>query len=386
MEERAGLRKGYTTGTCCGAAAFGAAWYEFAGKEIKAGKVRLPDGRQVALPVMKKVEDGKTWFAVRKDAGDDPDVTHGCLVYASVEAEKEGGNLYFSEEYPFLSLTGGPGIGVVTKPGLACPVGAYAINPVPRAMIFQAVGEVYEELGIKGRYLIRLKIPQGEALGARTFNPKLGIVGGISVLGTSGIVNPMSEEALKASIGLELHMKAAEGQDSLIIVPGSYGERFLKENLGLPVEEGVHCSNFVADTVRMAVRERIKKILFVGHIGKLVKVAGGMENTHSKYGDRRMEILARTVEEAGFPLPSPEDWKERLLRCNTTEEAVDYLEKAGCREPVMEELARKIQRQMNEWGEGKIQTEVVIFSSAHGILAMSRLCGAMIEEWRKGQT
>lgn len=405
MAEVKGLRTGYTTGTCAAAAAYAAAWYVLGGQRKEYGMVQLPEGRQVKLPVALEIEKDRTWFRVTKDGGDDPDVTSGCQVYAMMEAiesqssqnsvgeqekirvNRELEPCYHSDEYPFLFLTGGPGIGVVTRPGLACPVGYYAINPVPRAMIFRAVGEVCLNLGKRDNYLIKIKIPEGEELAGRTFNPRLGIKGGISVLGTSGIVNPMSEEALKDTIRLEIHMKAAAGEDSLILVPGNYGEDFLKHTLGLSVGDAVHCSNFVADTVRMAAGEGIKKILFVGHIGKLVKVAGGVENTHSRYGDRRMEILAESAKAVGDSLHFSKTMEliEKILLCNTTEEAIEYLEASGLRKQVMAHVTGRIQRQMNEWGEKKVQIEVLTFSSVYGILGMSRFCGPMIQEWRERQ-
>lgn len=403
------LRNGYTTGTCAAAAVTAAAWHAFGGQERHRVQVELPGGGQADMAVEKASSqeqgDQGQWFFVVKDGGDDPDVTHGARVYGLVEPleRREADSLWYrSQEYPCLFLTGGPGIGVVTRPGLGCPVGAYAINPVPRAMIFRQVGRVYKSLEMKGDYLIRVKIPQGVELARKTFNPRLGIEGGISVLGTSGIVRPMSEQALKDTIRLEIHMRAAAGEDSLIMVPGNYGEHFLRESLGISSNQAVQCSNFVADALGMAAEENIKRVLFVGHIGKLVKVAGGAGNTHSRYGDRRMEILAesleRTAERVSFgearqkamgavwSLQDTESLRRRLLGCNTTEEAMGVLGEAGIREAVMEDMVSRIQEQMNRWGQGKTDIQVLTFSSVYGILGMSRSCGPMIEEWREKKT
>ena len=269
------LKNGYTSGTCAAAAVTAAAWHAFGGQERHRVQVELPGGGQADMAVEKASSqeqgDQGQWFFVVKDGGDDPDVTHGARVYGLVEPleRREDDSLWYrSQEYPCLFLTGGPGIGVVTRPGLGCPVGAYAINPVPRAMIFRQVGRVYKSLEMKGDYLIRVKIPQGVELARKTFNPRLGIEGGISVLGTSGIVRPMSEQALKDTIRLEIHMRAAAGEDSLIMVPGNYGEHFLRESLGISSNQAVQCSNFVADALGMAAEENIKRVLFVGHIGK----------------------------------------------------------------------------------------------------------------------
>lgn len=397
------LRNGYTTGTCAAAAATAAAWYVFGGQERGEVQVELPGGGLAELTAKKEPsrgpgKEGKEppawpgeegpWFFVEKDAGDDPDVTDKTNVWGTVEPLEEGRReesmWYCSQEYPHLFLTGGPGIGVVTRPGLACPVGAYAINPVPRAMIFRQVGELYNSLGAEGDYLIRIKIPQGTELAKKTFNPRLGIEGGLSVLGTSGIVRPMSEQALKDTIRLEIHMKAAAGEDSLLLVPGNYGEHFLKETLGIWPDQAVRCSNFVADAVDMAVEENIKRILLIGHIGKLVKVAGGARNTHSRFGDRRMEILAESLGRVA-ERERKEAISRRLLACNTTEEAILCLTEEGLKEAVMEDVTGRIWEQLNRWGQGKADIQVLTFSSVYGILAMSRLCGPMIEEWRERQ-
>lgn len=400
-----GLREGYTTGTCAAAAAAVAAWYLFTGQERDRFSVTLPGGGTAVLKTERLAggfgdwEEKGAWFFVCKDAGDDPDVTNRALICSSVEEIQggeeigaEGIGRYHSERFPFLWLTGGPGIGVVTRPGLSCPPGFYAINPVPRDMIFGQVGQMCEELGIRGKYLIRLGVPGGQALAKKTFNPRLGVEGGISILGTSGIVRPMSEQALKDTIGLEIHMRAEAGEDSLILVPGNYGERFLRDTFGIPVGTAVCCSNFAADAIRMAVREKRKRILFAGHMGKLVKIAGGAENTHSQYGDRRMEILAESLDrcrQAGKIPPLEEEegarQRQRLLDCNTTEEAAAFLWEEGLGKIVMEDVTGRIWEQMNRWGQGKTEIQVLTFSSVYGILGVSSGWKAMMEEWREAK-
>lgn len=414
QKEKQKLRSGFTTGTCGAAAAKAAACWFFK-QEVDRVTLMTPKGIEAAFSAEKRLEEGQTWFAVQKDAGDDPDVTDKSWIYASVrpckkdELARVPETWYQSGEYPFLFLTGGTGIGMVTKPGLACPVGKHAINPVPRSMIFQAVGQVMEEAGEQIPCLISIKIPEGVELAAKTFNPRLGIEGGISILGTSGIVEPMSEQALLDTIRLEIHMKAEAGEKSLILTPGNYGERFLKEELGLSLKMAVTCSNFVADAIESAAREGIGRVLFVGHVGKMIKVAGGVRNTHSKYGDRRMEIIAEcmetcgqenrkvrgekenTAEESGGNpgtlrnrVPEQE-WAARIEKIklsNTTEEALEHLESWGWRDLVMQQAVNKIWRQMNQWAEGKVQVEVVTFSTVYGILGKSKDSMAMIEEWR----
>lgn len=385
MEEKQ-LRSGFTTGTCAAGAAKAAALMLLTGTFKRRVEVLTPKGVVAGLELVEaEVSEARASCAVRKDAGDDPDVTDQALIYASAEyiedgkTEGDGRERWYQSGSVF--LTGGPGVGIVTKPGLSCPVGKHAINPVPREMIFSQVQRAAEAAGYEGSLLVTVWIPEGERLAARTFNPKLGIEGGISVLGTSGIVEPMSEAALLATIRLELHMKAAEGNGKVILTPGNYGETFLRETLGLSLDQGVQCSNFVADSVEMAGDEGIHEILFVGHIGKLIKVAGGVRNTHSKYGDRRMEILLDCLRQAQ---PSEEQWdrlKEKILGSNTTEEAVCHLREADLAEPVMAVAVNRIKRNLEAWQEGRLRAEVVTFANGYGILGMTDGAGEMIESF-----
>lgn len=379
------LRNGFTTGTCSAAAARAAAMWLLTGEGLAKTRVMTPAGTEAVFDVKQLQKCGTYWFGVQKDAGDDPDVTHGTWVYAAVsyiektDRQKQDGRSgwYQSDTYPFLFLTGGQGIGIVTRPGLSCPVGKHAINPVPRQMIFEAVGQVCEEMERREELLIEIMIPAGAELAEKTFNPKLGIEGGISVLGTSGIVKPMSEEALAASIGLEIHMAAVAGNERLILTPGNYGETFLKETLGLSLERAVLCSNFAADAIEAAERENIRRVLFVGHLGKLIKIAGGVRNTHSRYGDRRMEILADCMNGVA---PESERIFHQVQTSNTTEEAVEYLAEAGHLEPVMAEVVSRIQGHMEEWAHGKVCVEVVTFSTVYGILGKSQGADDLIQQ------
>ena len=285
------LRNGYTTGTCAAAAAKAAAAFLLCGKsDSDYSELALPGGTVCRIPVTRYEPEQKTespafCYFVQKDSGDDPDVTNGTKVFARVrQADKSEfetlcrtGAGYYLEEYPKLYLNGGQGIGMVTKPGLSCPVGHYAINPVPRSMILGAVADVVQTAAFEEYLIVTIWIPEGEQLALQTFNPKLGIQGGISVLGTTGIVKPMSEEALLETIRLEIHMKAVNGAKELLMAPGNYGEEFLKKELGVPMGSAVLCSNFVKEAVLMAEMEGFRKLLFVGHIGKLIKVSAGVE-------------------------------------------------------------------------------------------------------------
>ena len=390
MEKRE-LRCGFTTGTCAAVAAKAAAAMLLSGNPLQHMKLMTPKGTEADLPLFHVVMmQDKVSCAVKKDAGDDPDVTDKALIFASVEflnEALEGGSIagcsFIREragEFGQLVLTALEGVGRVTKPGLSSPVGYPAINPVPRSMIFDEVDEVRRMAGFKGALLICVWIPKGRELAEKTFNSKLGITGGLSILGTTGIVKPMSEEALVATIQLELHMKAVAGLKRVILTPGNYGESFIKEELNLPEGEGVTVSNFIRESCNMVKEEGFEQILFVGHIGKLVKVAGGVENTHSRYGDRRMEVLwdcARAF------LGSEE--KEAILSANTMETAAGILKELGVLKPVMSEVVKRIKAYMTQW-TGGIPVEVITFSNTLGILSMTPDAPEMIKKYFTADT
>lgn len=381
------LRNGYTTGTCAAAAAKAAAAFLLCGKNASCAELTLPGGTVCQIPVTQNgCGQGEACFYVQKDSGDDPDVTNGTKVFARVrqvgkrefEALCRTGAGYYLEEYPQLYLTGGQGIGMVTKPGLSCPVGHYAINPVPRSMILGAVEEIARTAAYEECLLIEIWIPEGEVLALQTFNPKLGIQGGISVLGTTGIVKPMSEEALLETIHLEIHMKAVNGAKVLLMAPGNYGEEFLKKELGIPMGSAVLCSNFVEDAVLMAEKEGFRNLLFVGHIGKLIKVSAGVENTHSKYGDGRMEQMAVLTKELGHP-----ELQERVRACNTTDDALALLKEQGLAKPLLCRTARYVKNWIETWSGGRITAEAVTFSTAHQLLGATENWQKLFDAWQE---
>lgn len=373
------LRLGYTTGSCAAAAAKAAAFVLLTGKEIR--EVRLVTPKGIALDL--DVEDlqilnggGAVSCAVRKDSGDDPDVTDGALIYARAALSQK----------PGIRIEGGKGVGRVTRPGLDQPVGAAAINSTPRKMIAEAVREMLVKYRGADSLLtgpgieVTISVPQGEELAAKTFNGKLGIEGGISILGTTGIVEPMSEQALLDTIRAEISVRRSEGRTILSAAPGNYGKQFFLEKYGFPLETAVTASNYIRDTIRMAQDAGFRRLLFVGHIGKLVKVAGGVPNTHSKYGDRRMEILGRIAEDvSGCELPA---LRAELDGCVSTDEAVRILKLRGMDAPVMAEMTRRIRDVMEGWADGKMQVEVIVFSNVHGELGKTEQAEQFLEELR----
>lgn len=373
-KNKAGLRRGWTTGTCAQAAAAAAAQALLDGSLPREGAdwtvtVHLPDGQPFTLPVQsgkieKRDSQGRPLAVtckVKKDSGDDPDVTDGVTVCATVS--------FFSEDR--IEIDGGQGIGRVTKPGLSQPVGSAAINPVPRQMIQKELVRLKEAAGWEGGFQVLVEIPGGEKLAQRTFNPRIGIVGGLSVLGTSGIVEPMSEKALIDTIEVEIKVKLAEGRRCLIAAPGNYGLDFLRDRWGILARDTVKCSNYIGETIDLAAEHGAEGLLFVGHIGKLVKIAGGIMNTHSRWGDCRMELLASSALRAGLS----GERAAALLGCNTTEDALQILTEKE-RRKVMDCLLEKIHTYLNIRAQSSAQrdmkTGAVLFSNVYGVLGMTR--------------
>ena len=360
---------GFTTGTCAAAAAQGAARLLLTGEPVESVSILTPKGIRLRLPIRENRREGdRAVSSVVKYAGDDPDVTDGVEVLASVE--KIPGNS--------LEIDGGVGVGRVTRPGLDQPVGNAAINRVPRQMIRETVEDVRRELGYGGGLRVVISIPAGERLAAKTFNPRLGIVGGISVLGTSGIVEPMSEAALVATIAAEVRMRAAEGDRFLLAAPGNYGMGFLRDSRELSPEQAVKCSNYVGQTIDLAAENGFQGLLFVSHIGKFVKVAGGIMNTHSREADARLEILAAHGARAG----AGGAVLNRVLDAATTEDALDVLEEGGVLEPVVDSLLEKIEFYCRHRCGGRISVGAVLFSSRRGELGRSAQAVELAERIR----
>lgn len=346
------LRSGYTTGTCAAAAAGAAARMLLTGEILRETEILLPAGKRLLLPVTDVTRDGASVScAVVKDSGDDPDITNGIAVYAKVSRGES------------VTITGGEGIGRVTKPGLDQPVGAYAINSVPRQMIAQAVQSAAEDCGADCGFCVEISIPSGKELAKKTYNPHMGIEGGLSVIGTSGIVKPMSTEALLDTIRLEINMRKAAGEHILLLTLGNYGEQFLVRNHAALAGREVRCSNFLGDAVTMGIEAEFEGILIVGHIGKLVKLGSGIFQTHSATADGRMETLIACGVLAGA---DPAVLRE-LVGCVTVDAALDILQAAEYMEPVLDALTERIGYYLKRRVKGALPIGAAVFSYQHDI-------------------
>lgn len=377
MDSKKKLRKGFTTGSC-GAAAAKAALYMLLTGSVKDEIEIITPGGAVFRTEVKDIfrEGNRVRCAVVKDGGDDPDVTTGLHVTAEVRAEERADGALE------IRIEGGPGVGRVTLPGLDQPVGNAAINRVPRQMIEKELSEVAELLDFWGRIRVILSVPGGEAAAERTFNPRLGIEGGISILGTTGIVEPMSTRAILDTIRVELNQRKALGDRIAAVSPGNYGLNFMKETYGYDLNRSVKCSNYVGDTVDMVREMDFRGMLLTGHIGKLIKVSGGIMNTHSKEGDARMELLAAGVIRAGGSM----DTLRGILNCRVTEEALGIIqtESPALLRTSMESVMDRILYYLRKRAGEELPVECILYSNEFGLLAASPGAMDMLEELRKG--
>ena len=387
------LRLGITTGTCSAAAAQAAAMQLLLGVESHAVTLRTPKGMTVSVPVYLLESDSrKASYKVVKDSGDDPDVTNGTDVCVTVEfvkqrvcEQKDGSQdrscAFTSESFPYLTLDGGIGIGRVTKEGLEQAVGQAAINRVPRQMIFAAVADVCEKANVCEPLHITVWMPEGETLAKRTFNPKLGIEGGLSILGTSGILEPMSEQAIVATIETEIRQLHAVGEEKVLVTPGNYGQAYASEYLGLDLAKSVKSSNYIGDTIDLAISYGMKDFLLVGNIGKLVKLAAGIFNTHSKVADGRGEIFAVHAAMAG----AGANVVQEIYNCINTDRMLDVVEREGLREDVMQSILAAIEKHVAGRIGDAMRFGVIVFSEKYGYLGQTSDADKVLDVFRGKQ-
>lgn len=361
------MRYGFTTGSCAAAAAKAAAYMLLTGNLKEKITIETPKGITYTAwleDICRK--ENSVSCAVKKDGGDDPDVTTGTLICAKVSYDNTRAAGVSGQAS--VVIDGGYGVGRVTRPGLNQPVGNAAINDVPRKMITKEVLEVCRLADYNGGLKVEISVPDGEKLAQQTFNPRLGITGGISILGTSGIVEPMSSQAIIDTIRVELSQRRAEGFDYVAVAPGNYGIDFMRNTYGYDLDRSVKCSNFIGDTVDMAVELGFKRLLITGHIGKLIKVAGGIMNTHSREADCRMELLAAFAAREHVS----NDIICKILDCVTTEEAVGILKDSEKLQAVMGNVAGRICYYLEKRAKGKLKADCILYANEFGELAKSK--------------
>lgn len=353
------MKKGFTTGSCAAAAGKAAAYMLLSGNRKENIEIDTPAGIKYR-PSIESIEMGKDYVScgVRKESGDDPDITNGVLIFAKVSYCNT------TETSSRVVIEGGKGVGRVTRPGLDQPVGNAAINSVPRQMIEKEVTQVMDLFDYNGSLFVEISIPQGEELAAKTFNPRLGIEGGISIIGTTGIVEPMSTKALLDTILVELRQNRDMGMTVAVVSPGNYGLEFMRDNYNYDLDRAVKCSNYIGDTIDMAIELGFKKMLLCGHVGKLIKLSGGIMNTHSREADCRMELMAAAAIKCGASVDALND----ILNCVSTEEAIEIYLREQIQDRCFEYIMEKIDFFLNKRGAGQLEIQCIMYSNKYGLL------------------
>ncbi len=363
------LRCGYTTGSCATAAAKACAIMLLSEEVVDVVIIDTPKGARLTLQVEDIVKQ-RDWVScsISKDAGDDPDVTNGIRISARVERILNG-----------IQIDGGTGVGRVTKEGLACAVGEAAINPIPKQMITKTLKQVSQKYNYNGGFSVVISAENGEKIAKKTFNPRLGIVGGISILGTSGIVEPMSEKAIIETIRLEIDSKIFKNSEYLLISPGNYGRDFALKEFGLDIDLGVKCSNFIGEAIDYAAYKKVKNILLIGHAGKLCKIAGGIMNTHSRVADCRCEIFAAHSALAG----ASQEQVEQIMKSITTDEIGGLLQKFKIDNQVYESILKKTEYYLNQRVAFNCRIEVIMFTKQGEVFYQTPGAQLAIENLKK---
>ena len=366
VKEGQELRLGFTTGSCATAASKAGAVMLLTGEIQENVLLETPKGIILNIEVEDiTINEDSVSCKVIKDGGDDPDVTHGMKISSMVRRIPEG-----------IIIEGGVGVGRVTKEGLACGIGEAAINPIPRKMIKETLLEVAKKYDYTGGFKVIISAEGGEEVAKKTFNPRLGIVGGISILGTSGIVEPMSERALIDTIHVEIDSRTANGEEILLICPGNYGRDFALKEFGVDLETGIKCSNYIGEALDYSVYKGVKKLMIIGHAGKICKVAAGIMNTHSRMADGRREIFAAHGAMAG----ATRDEVLRIMEATTTDEIDSILEEINLLEAVWKTIMDKIVENLKYRLGDRCHIEVLTFTNGGRYIHMTKGARNLIKE------
>lgn len=375
-------RRGYTSGSCACGATKAALIMHLEKRNINEVRIGTPKGVDLDLKI-DNISRGKDWVqcSVKKDGGDDIDATHGMDIFARLELVQADQVPDFRSDLDsdYLFITSGQGIGRVTKKGLDIRPGRPAINRVPLNMILKVVQETLDEAGLDiydylgGRkILVTIFAPQGREIAKRTFNSNLGIEGGISIIGTTGIVEPMSDEGWKKALSAELSIKRAQGRETIILVPGNIGRDIMAKSYGADLDGIVKISNFIGYMLMETKRLGFKRVIVGGHIGKLIKLSGGITNSHSRVADARREIMVANLALLGAPL----ELLKEVDACLSTDAMVDIIRDAGYSKVfkvLADKAASKAKVYMRLGREDHMDIEVYLFSMDGSLLAKSQI-------------
>ncbi len=350
------LKYGITTGATAAAAAK-AATIAALKEPVDRVVIPTPIGLRFEVPVKssRKLATDTAQAVAVKDAGQDIDATDKMEIIATVKITDDGK----------VTIKSGVGVGVVTKPGLQVPVGEGAINPVPRSMITEAVKEALPEgKGVE----VTISAPEGANIAKKTTNAKLGIKGGVSILGTTGVVKPLSLEACRRSLVPQIDVAIARGYKRIIYVPGNIGEKIAKEKFGIPEDAIVQTGDFVGYMLDKAIEKDVKEIIFIGHSGKIVKLAANIFNTHHKVGDARNEVIASYAGAVGASTQTIND----LLAANTSDEASEILRKVDLLEKTYNRIAARVHQRVSDRVDDKLKISIVIVAMDGKVLGMDK--------------
>ncbi|MCR5627686.1 MAG: cobalt-precorrin-5B (C(1))-methyltransferase CbiD [Lachnospiraceae bacterium] len=375
------LRRGFTTGSCAACASKAACRMLFSRKEISEITIETPGGVEYTARIhYVNINKNAAKCAVLKDGGDDPDVTTGLYIYSEVEIMSTKSEPDPLTDGIIIHIDGGEGVGRVTRSGLDQAVGEAAINSVPRMMIREAVLSEALAAGFSGELKVVISVPGGSETALKTFNPRLGIEGGISILGTTGVEEPMSKQALIDTIETEMKVVRAQGLMDVAVTPGNYGREYMQRAYGYDLDRSVKCSNFIGDAIVLARKTGFKRMLLTGHIGKLIKLSGGITNTHSAEGDCRMELLAASALRAGCD----REVCLGILDCVSTEAAICLLKESDKYDKVIEDVFSRIMDTLKRKADGEIEIECIMYSNDHGEIAGSKGAPRLLEIIKRG--
>ena len=342
------MRTGFTTGTCATAGAKAALLSIMNQNKTDSIDVTLPKKSQIKIKIKDcKFSNHTATCTVIKDGGDDPDVTHGAEIITQVTLTGKPGEI---------EIDGGEGVGRVTKPGLGLDIGAAAINPTPKKMIRENILEIAKDLLAKNGIKVLVSVPKGRDLATKTDNPRLGIIGGISILGTSGIVVPYSTASFAASIRQSIEVTRAMGDDTVVLTTGGRSEDFTRKIFDLPDHCFVQMGDFSGYTVQVCAKKGIKKAHVAGFIGKLAKMSIGVKQTHVKGSKVDMEFLAGLAKRCG----APQDVQDAIKKANTARHVFEIINKKNI-SGYFDVICSEAHKQLGKYSDNKFEIEVIMF-------------------------
>jgi cobalt-precorrin-5B (C1)-methyltransferase len=348
QESKEKLRTGFTTGTASAASSKAAILAIINQKKIDSVEVILPKGDSIPIKIQScKFEEEKSTCSVIKDGGDDPDVTHGAEIIVNVSLTSNTNQI---------EIDGGDGVGVVTKPGLGLEINKPAINPVPKKMIIENVSKVAKNILKKNGIKIIISVPKGKELALKTDNPRLGIVGGISILGTSGIVIPYSTASFAASVRQNLDVSLAMGNDTVVLTTGGRSEEFAKKIVELPEHSFVQMGDFAGYTIQQCAKKEIKKAFVAGFIGKLAKMAAGVKQTHVKGSKVDTNFLAELAKSCG----ANEKTIDQIRNANTARHVQDIVLENKVK-GFFDKVCSEVYKHMRKHSDEKVPIDVILF-------------------------